>query len=187
MNSATRFLDPPARRRNTVSPFTPRPASSELTACTNCVSSSSSVTGSRDTRVSRSSLSSWFQGHDIGADADVIFGGDGFEPALKFFAVGDVFADRHGLQADVVNPIHLYHPLNSQPEGEHFLAETGRQRVDQIIHGLFVLFGQKFILQDGQIILNAIVSILMNKGGGGRRCAPLRLPPLLPSQQINRQ
>jgi len=87
----------------------------------------------------------------------------------------------------MLDTIRLDHPFNPQPEGEHFFTETGWQRLDQIIHGLFVLSGLKFILKDGQTGLNAIVSILMNKGGGGRGFAALRLSPLLPSPQIYRQ
>ena len=47
------------------------------------------------------------------------------------------------------------------------------------------LFSQDLITGDGANGFNADASILMNKGPGGRRFAPLRLWPLLPSPQID--
>jgi hypothetical protein len=59
--------------------------------------------------------------------------------------------------------------------------------VHDIINRLLFLFGLEFVPKRRRINLNAIVSILMNKGRGGRGSAALRPWPLLPSPQIYRQ
>jgi len=112
---------------------------------------------------------------------------DGFEAAFKFLAVGDILPNRHGLQTDVINPVVFNHPLDPQPQGKHFLAEARGNALNDSFNRLLFLFGLEFIPQDRQIELNAIVSILMNKGSVWRGSAALRRLPLLPSPQIYRQ
>ena len=111
------------------------------------------------------------QGRDIGARANVLFshdhdvsvpgptllpfkntepvqidfwkriGGNGFEPAFKLFAVGDILTNRHGLKADMIDAISFDHPFDLKPDGEDFLAEPGGESLNHFINRFLVLFG----------------------------------------------